>query len=129
MVYCLCYKVHKMIKKIMLMIALTLFVNADYLNLKANNICVYDLTPYQNNTGWCYTDRITSTVFCDPLLTIDDLIAGYDLNGTYCVLKNDLRITGLTESEYNFYLALIANFMGFTMLFLISFLSVLVTRK
>ncbi|RRS30984.1 MAG: hypothetical protein P794_05035 [Epsilonproteobacteria bacterium (ex Lamellibrachia satsuma)] len=105
------------------------FSNADYLNTKSNNICVYDLEPYQNNTGWCYVNRADGQSYCDNSLQFTDLYDGYVFIDNKCVLKNDLRLTGLTENQFNFLFALQGNLIGFSMLIMLLFLAVLTSRK
>ena len=117
-------------KPILIILALISVTSADYLNTKSNNICVYDVQPYQGHKGWCYTKRSNDNQRCDSRLKMNQLIDGYYLNDDGdCVMKNDLRTTGLTQNEWDYNLSLLAHVMGFTMLFLINFLSVLVVRK
>jgi len=114
---------------LVLLFLVTCYSNADYLNTKTSNQCVYDVTPYQDHKGLCYTKRSNDNSYCNSKLRFKDLISGYELKGSDCVLKNDLKITGLTQSEWDYSLAFIAHVLGFTMLFLINFLSVLIARK
>ncbi len=118
-------------KHLVTLLLLTLFTSADYLNTKTLNTCIYDVEPYQNNTGLCYTNRSDNTNNCDKKLTYSDLIDGYyyDTDTNNCLLKNDLKTTGLTQNQWDSMLAILAHVLGFTMLFLINFLSVLVARK
>lgn len=119
-----------MMKKLIIFAFVTVqFLNADYLHLKDNH-CIADLTPYQNHSGWCWRDiSDNNSSYCSRRAKIDDFIDGYFLDSGNCILKNDLRITGLTQNQWDYLLAVLANVMGFTMLFLISFLSILVARK
>lgn len=116
-------------KKLFLFFFLVVSLNADYLALRDSNHCVIDLTPNQNSKGWCYLDLNTNQNKCDSFSSVDDYIDGYFLDQGNCVLKNDLKITGLTQNQFNFMMAVLAHVIGFTMLFLISFLSVLTMRK
>ena len=117
-------------KPILIILTLISIASADYLNTKTSNQCVYNVRPYQDHTGWCYTKRSNDHDYCNRHLKMKDLIDGYYLNDDGdCVEKNDLRTTGLTQNEWDYNLSLLAHVMGFTMLFLINFLSVLVVRK
>ena len=102
---------------------------ADYLNYN-NNHCIYNLTPKQNDTGWCFTDRNTGNDKCNRRLNYNRLLDGYylDDNGN-CVLMPNLLVTGLSASQWRFQLALLGNLVGFTLLFLLLFLVVLSSRK
>lgn len=115
-------------KKLLLFCLLSIFSNADYL-LLTNNHCIYDLSPNQNDTGFCFTDHSDDLGYCSTDLTMNSFIDGYEYIDGICDLKNDLKITGLTQNQWNYQLALAANFIGFAMLFLIGFLSILVSRK
>jgi len=114
-----------------LLILLFGFVSADYLNTRDKNHCIIDLEPYQNHTGYCYHDQRQDRDECDRRLKMKDLIDGYyyDSDDKSCLLKNDLKITGLTQNQWDYLLAVLAHVMGFTMLFLIDYLAVLVVRK
>jgi hypothetical protein len=116
-------------KKIILFFILSLFLNADYLNTRDNNHCIIELEPNQDDKGWCYHDQNQDSDECDRRLEIDDLISGYEYKDDECVLKNDLEVTGLTQEQWNSYMAFLAHALGFTMLFLIDFLAVLVARR
>ncbi len=107
----------------------TLFLNADYLALKDNNHCAADLVPNQDNSGWCYHDMNDDRDECHKYYKMKDFIDGYVFTDGKCVMKNDLRITGLTQDEWRYFMAVLAHVLGFTMLFLVSFLSVLTVRK
>ncbi len=104
-------------------------IKADYLNTKTSNQCVYDVTPYQNETGLCYTKRSNDQSYCSTSLRFKHLIDGYELINSDCLLKNDLKITGLTQNQWDYLLAVLAHIMGFTMLFLINFLSTSIARR
>lgn len=101
----------------------TVFSRADYLNIKTTNQCVYNVTPYQGNKGLCYVRRSDDKSFCNKNLRYSHLIAGYHLVGSDCVLKNDLQLTGLTQEDFDYLMAVLAHIMGFTMLFMMSFIS------
>lgn len=112
-------------------VLLSLNAKADYLYTKYSNRCVYNLTPKQNDKGWCwiYTDNNNSS--CNKNAKRSQFIDGYiyDVNDDTCLMKNDLKISGLSQSEWDYLLAILAHVMGFTMLFLINFLSILIVRK
>ncbi len=116
-------------KHLLLILTFTLFSHADYLNTKSNNICIYDLEPYQDNSGWCYTERSDDSDTCDRRLDMDDLIDGYEYKDDECNLKNDLKLTGLTQSQWSSFMALLANILGFTMFFLVNYIAVIVAKK
>jgi len=105
--------------------------NADYLYTKYSNRCVYDLTPYQDNTGWCFIYSDTNNSSCNSRADLDDFIDGYfyKVDTDECLLKNDLKITNLTQNQWDYLLSVLAHVLGFTMLFLINFLAILVVRK
>jgi len=116
--------------KALIFVLMIVGVHADYLNTKTKNHCVYSLLPNQNNKGWCYTDRNTGEDECDRRLTIDQLIDGYYLDDDgNCVLEENLKITGLTKNQWDWLLALMGQLVGFTVLFLVSFLAILSSRK
>ena len=102
--------------------------NADYLNTKSSNQCVYNVQPYQNEKGLCYTKRSNDQNICSTSLRYKHLINGYEYKNSGCYLKNDLELTGLTQSEWDYLLAVLANIIGFTMFFIINFLAVNVAR-
>ena len=116
-------------KYLMLLLSFTFFLSADYLNTKDKNHCAYDVEPNQNKKGLCYTDRNSNRDECNKKLTYDDLIDGYNLVDGKCVLKNDLEVTGLTQYQWNTMMMILSNIVGFTMLFLVSFLATLIARK
>jgi len=123
-----------MTKKILIQSITSLFVvftsaNADYLNTRDNNHCIIDLEPNQDNKGWCYHDQNQDRDECDRRLSYDDLIAGYVYEDDECNLKKDLKTTGLTQMQWNDLMSILAHALGFTMLFLVNFLSVLVARR
>jgi len=103
------------------------FLFADYLYTDRNK-CVYDLTP-KNNGGWCYTYTQKNKSECNKRAKITQFLDGYNIDSGSCTLKNDLKITGLTQNQWNVSLALLAHFLGFTQLFLTNFLAVLVSRR
>ncbi len=95
-----------------------------------NNHCVTGLTPYQNSSGWCYVDvSDDNNSYCDDTVSINNFIDGYYFDGSNCLLKKNLEITGLTQNQWDWNMALLGHFSGFTVLFLISFLSLLMMRK
>jgi len=102
-------------------------LNADYLNTKSNNICIYQLEAL--NKGFCYVSRHDNIKYCDKKLTIDELIDGYSYINNQCVINKDLQITGLTENQLNYQFAIMGNLIGFSFLFLILFISSLAVRK
>lgn len=116
-------------KTLLISLFLFTFSNADYLNTVDSNSCVYDLAPNQNSTGWCYIKRSDSLTYCDPTLLLSSLLDGYDYIASNCVLKNDLKITGLTQNQWNYLLALLAHALGFTMFFLINYIAIFIARK
>ena len=103
--------------------------NADYLNTKTTNQCIFNVKPYQNNTGLCYTKRSNNQSFCSSTLRYKYLIDGYEYKNAICSLKNDLEITGLSQNEFNYLLAFLAHAMGFTMLILINYTAVLISKN
>ena len=104
------------------------FSNADYLNTKTTNQCIYNVSPYQNHKGLCYTKRSNNQNFCSTTLSYSKLIDGYEYKNSGCYLKNDLELTGLTQNQWDYLLAVLANIIGFTMFFLINYLAVNVAR-
>ena len=116
---------------LILIIALVTLANADYLNTKDNNHCAINVQPYQDHTGLCWHDQNTDHDDCNRRVYYKHLIDGYEYNADddTCLLKNDLKITSLTQEEWDYMLAVLAHVMGFTMLFLVDFLSVLIARK
>jgi len=101
--------------------------HADYLNTN-NNACIHSVQPYQNNTGLCYLNSSDNVSVCDASLSYTVLLNGYEYIDLGCYLKNDLELTGLTQNEWNYFLALIAHAFGFTMLLLVNYLAVLVAK-
>ena len=116
-------------KKIFIFFVFTLLVQADYLNTKTKNICIYDVEPYVNHKGLCYVKRKNNQSFCNTKLKYKDLIDGYERKAGKCVLKNDLALTGLTQSEWNYLMAFLAHAVGFTFFFLSTYLVNLIARK
>jgi len=116
-------------KNLLILLILTLTINADYLNTKDKNHCIINLVPNNNKKGWCYHDQKQDRDECDKKLTMNKLINGYEYVDNKCQLKNDLKITGLTKNQWDYLMAVLAHIVGFTMLFLISFLSILIARK
>ena len=113
------------------LILILTFSNADYLATSHDNRCVYDLQPNQGNSGWCYTYSDNNNSRCNRRDKRSYFIGGYvySSDDDTCLLKNDLKISGLTQREWDYLLAILAHVMGFTMLFLINFLAVLTARK
>lgn len=103
--------------------------SSDYLHTTEKNICVYDVNPYTGQNGWCYISRNDGLSYCDKLLNYSDLIDGYELVGSNCVMKNDLHLTGLTQNQWNYLLSLLAHFIGFTLLFLTNLTVIYVVKK
>ncbi len=115
-------------KYLISILAFTLFLNADYLYTK-NNHCVIDLVPYPDNSGLCWHDQHNNNDYCKEKAKYSDFKDGYSYIDGSCQYKNDLSVTGLTQSEWDYMLAFLANLVGFTMLFMVTFLSVLIARK
>jgi hypothetical protein len=115
----------------LLLVALTIITKADYLNTKDNNHCAINVQPYQNHTGLCWHDQNTDRDDCNRRVYYKHLIDGYyyDSDNDACLLKNDLSITSLTQNQWDYMLSILAHVMGFTTLFLVDFLSVLIVRK
>lgn len=103
--------------------------SADYLYPSEKNICVSVLSPFQGSTGVCYTVTSTGVITCDKLANYDDFIDGYEYLTPDCVLKNDLSLTGLTQNQWNYFLAFLAHLIGFTMLFLTNFTILFVMKR
>ena len=112
--------------KIFFFLLLTLSLNADYLHITDNH-CVTDLQPYQNNTGLCWNEN--NQTFCSTSASYFDFIDGYFYDGTSCQYSNDLSVTGLTQSEWDYQLVLLANLIGFVIFMVLSNLAVLIARK
>ena len=108
--------------------AFTLLLNADYLHTD-NNHCVINLAPYSDNRGLCWHDQHDNNDYCDTKAKYKDFEDGFSYEDNLCLYRNDLSVTGLTQSEWDYMLAFVANLLGFTMLFMVSFLSVLIARK
>ncbi len=108
---------------------LTTYSNADYLNTRTSNHCIYSVEPYQDSSGLCYIDRHTGDNVCDKRLSFDDLLDGYEFVDGGCYLKKDLEYLQLSENQFNYQMAFIGNLMGFSFMFLILFISVLMGRK
>ena len=102
--------------------------NADYLNTKTSNQCIYNVQPYQGHKGLCYTKRSNNQNICSSKLRYKHLIDGYEYVNNGCYLKNDLELTGLTQNQWDYIMAILANIIGFTMFFLINYLSINVAR-
>jgi len=115
-------------KFLFIFISFCSFVSADYLNTKTSNQCIYDVTPYQNNTGLCYTKRSNDQNYCNKNLKYKHLINGYEFKNNECLLKNDLKITGLSQNQWDYLLAVLAHVMGLTMLFLTNFLAIRISK-
>ena len=114
---------------LLVFILFSAFSFADYLNTRGRNHCIYNLTPNQDSSGWCYTDRNTGNDRCNRNLKMKDLINGYQLDDDgNCVLKKNLYITGLTQNQWDYLMAVMAHVVGFTVLFLVLFITVLVAR-
>lgn len=105
------------------------FTHADYLNTSTTNQCIYNVQPYQNNKGLCYTKRSNNLNYCSTALRYSKLIDGYVYLNGGCYLKNDLRLTGLTQSEWDYLFSVLAHVLGFTMFFLVNFTVIQVVRS
>ena len=116
-------------RNLFLFLFLISMADADFLNTKNANRCAYDLTPYQKHKGWCYVSRHNNQQYCSTTLKTKDFINGYEFVNGNCVLKNNLKITGLSQDDWDKSMALLAHATGFTLLFLIGFLSVLIAKK
>jgi len=101
---------------------------ADYLNTN-NNTCVYNLEP-RPSRGWCYINRSDEQAECDWSAKYSDFIDGFYLNDQgSCVMFEDLQRTGMTYNQFQFQQALLANMLGFFLVFLVGFLFVLQGRR
>ena len=117
-------------KKTIILISLFLTLSqADYLNTKTSNQCVYNVQPYQNHTGLCYTKRSNDQNYCSTSLRYKHLINGYIYTDGSCVLSDDLEHTGLDYTTYMNLQALNGTLYGFTLVFFLSFLFVLLGRR
>jgi len=105
------------------------FSNADYLNTKSTNQCIYNVEPYQGHKGLCYTKRSNNQNICNTKLKYKDLIDGYEYVNSGCYLKHDLAVTGLTENQFNENMTIAGNLVGFSFMFLILFIATLMGRK
>ena len=103
-------------------------LNADYLYVK-NSSCVYDLEPNQGNSGFCFTYTATGKSRCDKGSELSDFVDGYTNDGKRCNLKNNLKISGMSQDQWNMSMVLLAHSLGFTQLFLINFLVILIARR
>ena len=102
-------------------------INADYLKTKNVNRCVYDLRPYQNHKGWCYTKSSNDQDYCSTTMKLKDFISGYDYNASAsptCQKRHNLSVTGLSQSEWDYMLAVLAHVLGFSLLFLTAFVAI-----
>jgi len=118
--------------KILFILLLTLSLKAD--SLYTNDlICVHSITieDYQGIGIYCYDKRTSDGDVreCSSNARYDNFISGYEYKDGKCQIKNDLKITGLTQNQWSFSMALLAHFLGFTQLFLINFLIILVARR
>jgi len=111
------------------LLVLSVFSNADYLAIRNNNHCVIDLAPNQDDIGWCFHDQSEDSDICESNRTIDDFVAGYYYDGSDCLLKNDLKVTGLTQNQWSYIMAIIANVIGFVFVFLVGFSAFKVSKK
>ena len=109
---------------------LLISLNADYL-LKQKNRCVVDFwyDQFQRKVYYIYshdTNSILSTTY-----TSYDFLPGYDYNSSskICTLSNPAKMLGLTFTDYNFLIALISIFTGFTFLFFSVYIFVEVSKK
>jgi len=114
---------------IILFFFIVTFSNADYLNTKSTNQCIYNVQPYQNSNGLCYTKRSNNEDICSIKLKYSDLIDGYEYRDGGCYLKHDLDVTGLSENQFNENMAIAGNMIGLSFMFMTLFISVLIGRK
>ncbi len=116
-------------KSFLFYLLLTLSLTADSLH-KNTLICVHSITieEYEGKGVYCYT-KSSGGSECDLNATYDSFVTGYTYTDGKCTIKNDLKITGLTQEQWSFSMALLAHFLGFTQLFLINFLVILVARR
>jgi len=118
-------------KFLLLSFILAFTLKADYLYI-GTNICVHSLNiqDYEGKGIYCYTKSIDSDIKeCSVDAKYTDFINGFEYKSDACTMKNDLKITGLTQEQWSFNMALLAHFLGFTQLFLINFLVILVARR
>ncbi len=115
-------------KQFFFLLLLSLYANADYLYTKTNK-CVYDLAPKQDSKGWCYTKRSNDQRYCNSNAKYSQFMNGYVFQNGECNLKNDLKITGLTQNEWSYIMAILANVLGFIFLFLVGFSSLRISKK
>lgn len=115
-------------KHLIALLLLTLTLQADYL-YTGNNHCINNLVPNEDKTGWCWHDIAEAKDYCDKNELIENFYDGYSYVDGQCLYKNDLTLTGLTQNEWNYMIAIMANMIGFTMFFMINFLSIMIARK
>jgi len=116
-------------KFIILIFLFFTYSEADYLNTKTTNQCVYNVTPYQNNKGLCYTKRSTGQNFCSATLRYTNLINGYNYVNGSCILSDDLKYTGLDYETFTTFQALNGTLYGFVLVLWLSFLFILLGRR
>lgn len=116
-------------KIVLILLSLTMLSNADYLYVSVGNHCVYDVQPYQDHMGSCWIDRHDGVSYCSESVNLDVFKDGYFYDAGSCTYKNDLKITGLTQLEFDSMMAFLANLIGFTMLMMVSYISVLIAKK
>ena len=97
-------------KLLFLFITVT-FLNADYLY---QNTCVIDLS--EEKKGYCYVYSNDGSSDCDKNAVSSDFVDGYSYIDGSCVVS-DYNSLGLSVEDYGFYMALMGNFVGFTVLF------------
>jgi len=97
-------------KYFIILIAITFFVRADYLY---NSVCVYNLN--EAKKGYCYQYSEDSSSSCDKNSNLSDFLDGYELVDGNCVLSDSSKL-GLSLENYNLNMALLGNFVGFTIL-------------
>lgn len=122
-----------MLLKFFVLLSLVLTISqADFL-LKQKNRCVTDfwyqkvdssykvLYSYSSKPDTVYSSTSKSYIF----------LAGYDYNSTskVCSLSNPAKKLGLTFYDYNFLIALIGVFTGFTFLFFTIYIFIEVAKK
>ena len=113
------------------LIFFSIFCNADYLNNNSDstafNQCVKNLKVVNN--GKIRFKLSSNNSVIREVSTLDMYIDGYVYKNNQCTIQADYLKLGLTENQWNNQLATLANNLGFTLLFLICFLAVLVMRK
>ncbi len=119
-------------KKLLFFIFLLNTLYADYL-YTPDNYCALSWSDARGNL--CEIDKSNGdTVYVSGACDDNDFVDGYtyDADNDDCYIASsddDAETLGLTKNEYNFLMGLTANFLGFTMIFLVGFLFVLQGRR